>query len=74
MVVVVVVIVFDIDAKVLQVTSIDAVHRETMVIPMMMRCTEWVSVWLSVLGIILEYEQGGLLKQRTLDLLNLQPE
>ena len=72
--VVVVVIVFDIDAKVLQVTSIDAVHRETMVIPMMMRCAEWMSVWLSVLGIILEYEQGGLLKQRTLDLLNLQPE
>ena len=71
--VVVVVIVFDIDAKVLQVTSIDAVHRETMVIPMMM-CAEWMSVWLSVLGIILEYEQGGLLKQRTLDLLNLQPE
>ena len=45
-----------------------------MVIPMMMRCAEWMSVWLSVLGIILEYEQGGLLKQRTLDLLNLQPE
>jgi len=27
----------------------------------------------SILGIILEYEQGGLLKQRTLDILNLQP-
>ena len=72
-VVVVVVFVFDIDAKVQWFTSIHAVHWLTMVLPMMM-CAEWVSLWLSVLGIILEYEQGGLLKQRTLDLLNLQPE